>query len=177
MSTGTMPASIMFICTGNICRSPIGERVLRGLAEKSGVTVASTSAGVGAMNGYAMHPLSVEVLVEHGYDAAGFESRYLRLPMLKDADLVLCMTRDHRAAAQQMLPVRWKRMFTLTEFAELASGGSLDEIIASRSRIDTNSPHLDIVDPMGRPKEEFDRVFAEIEPKVASIVDWLAGVS
>ncbi|AZG48097.1 Protein-arginine-phosphatase [Gordonia insulae] len=172
----TMPGSVLFICTGNICRSPIGERILAGLAQRSGVPVTSSSAGVGAMNGHAMHPYAVEVLDEHGYDATGFESRYLRPPLLQTADVVLCLTRDHRAAAQQMLPVRWKRMFTLTEFAELVSLGgdaSLDEVIASRSRIDTNSAHLDILDPMGRPRDDFDRVFADIEPKVATIVDWL----
>ncbi|WP_124711530.1 arsenate reductase/protein-tyrosine-phosphatase family protein [Gordonia insulae] len=171
-----MPGSVLFICTGNICRSPIGERILAGLAQRSGVPVTSSSAGVGAMNGHAMHPYAVEVLDEHGYDATGFESRYLRPPLLQTADVVLCLTRDHRAAAQQMLPVRWKRMFTLTEFAELVSLGgdaSLDEVIASRSRIDTNSAHLDILDPMGRPRDDFDRVFADIEPKVATIVDWL----
>ncbi|MXP20258.1 low molecular weight phosphotyrosine protein phosphatase [Gordonia sp. HNM0687] len=154
----------------------MGERILDGLAGKAGLSVTSASAGVGAMNGHEMHPHAVEVLGEHGYDGTGFASRYLRPPMLQDADLVLCLTRDHRAKAQQLLPVRWKRMFTLTEFAELADGasGSLDDTIGSRARIDTNSAHLDIADPMGKPKDDFERVFGEIEPKVAGIVDWLA---
>ncbi|MEE3851341.1 low molecular weight phosphotyrosine protein phosphatase [Gordonia sp. LSe1-13] len=169
------PASVLFICTGNICRSPMGEAILRGQVEKAGLDVSSASAGVGAMNGHEMHRHAVEVLREHDYDPADFHSRYLRPPILQDADLVLCFTRDHRAAAQQLLPVRWKRMFTLTEFAELADGatGSLDDIIANRSRIDTNSAHLDIADPMGRPKDDFERVFGEIEPNVTTIVDWL----
>ncbi|WP_262365921.1 low molecular weight phosphotyrosine protein phosphatase [Gordonia sp. OPL2] len=170
-------SSVLFVCTGNICRSPIGERVLARMAERAGVAVSSSSAGVGAMNGHAMHPYAVEVLDEHGYDATAFESRYLRPPILQGVDLVLCMTRDHRAGAQQLLPVRWKRMFTVTEFAELidiVDGSTLDEIIAARSRIDTNSAHLDIKDPMGRPKEDFERVFGEIEPHVATIASWVA---
>lgn len=173
----TMPGSVVFICTGNICRSPIGERVLTGMAERAGLSVASSSAGVGAMNGHAMHPYAIEVLDENGYDTTSFESRYLRPPILQAADLVLCLTRDHRAAAQQLLPVRWKRMFTVTEFAELvdlSGDATLDEIIASRSQIDTNSSHLDIKDPMGRPKEDFERVFGEIEPRVATLTKWLA---
>ncbi|MBD0861909.1 low molecular weight phosphotyrosine protein phosphatase [Gordonia sp. zg691] len=167
--------SILFVCTGNICRSPIGERVLDALATRAGVPVSSTSAGVGALNGAPIHPHSAAVLTENGYNAEGFEARYLRPPMLGDADLVLCMSREHRAAVQQMAPVRWKRVFTLTEFAALTDIGSLTEIIAGRGRIDPNSGLLDIVDPMGRPREDFDRVFAEIEPKVETVTGWLAG--
>ncbi|WP_055475177.1 arsenate reductase/protein-tyrosine-phosphatase family protein [Gordonia sp. HS-NH1] len=172
--TAAPPLSILFVCTGNICRSPIGERVLTGLAGRAGVPVTSTSAGVGALNGQPIHPHASAVLVENGYDAAGFESRYLRPPMLVESDLVLCMSREHRAAAQQMAPARWKRVFTLTEFAALCDLGALPEIIAGRGRLDPNSDLLDIVDPMGRPREDFDRVFAEVEPKVAAVVAWLA---
>ena len=172
--TAAPPMSILFVCTGNICRSPIGERVLTGLAGRAGVPVTSTSAGVGALNGQPIHPHASAVLIENGYDAAGFESRYLRPPMLVESDLVLCMSREHRAAAQQMAPARWKRVFTLTEFAALCDLGALPEIIAGRGRLDPNSDLLDIVDPMGRPREDFDRVFAEVEPKVAAVVAWLA---
>ncbi len=172
--TAAPPMSILFVCTGNICRSPIGERVLTGLAGRAGVPVTSTSAGVGALNGQPIHPHASAVLIENGYDATGFESRYLRPPMLVESDLVLCMSREHRAAAQQMAPARWKRVFTLTEFAALCDLGALPEIIAGRGRLDPNSDLLDIVDPMGRPREDFDRVFAEVEPKVAAVVAWLA---
>ncbi|EON33244.1 protein tyrosine phosphatase [Gordonia terrae C-6] len=172
--TAAPPMSILFVCTGNICRSPVGERVLTGLAGRAGVPVTSTSAGVGALNGQPIHPHASAVLIENGYDAAGFESRYLRPPMLVESDLVLCMSREHRAAAQQMAPARWKRVFTLTEFAALCDLGALPEIIAGRGRLDPNSDLLDIVDPMGRPREDFDRVFAEVEPKVAAVVAWLA---
>ena len=121
---GDRPQSILFVCTGNICRSPIAERILRTLADTAGVSVTVTSAGVGAQNGAPMHPLSVEALDEHGYDAAGFEAHYLRPQILDGADLVLTMTREHRAACQRTTPARWKRTFTLNEFVELV--GELD---------------------------------------------------
>ncbi|WHU45896.1 low molecular weight phosphotyrosine protein phosphatase [Gordonia sp. L191] len=174
------PSSILFVCTGNICRSPIAERILRTLAGTAGVPVTVSSAGVGAQNGAPMHPLSVEVLDEHGYDAAGFEARYLRPQILDDADLVLAMTREHRAACQRTTPVRWKRMFTLNEFVELVGeldGAGLSTVIDSRARIGTNAERLDIVDPMGQPKEAFERVFAEIEPRVLEVAAWVAGGS
>ncbi|NDK91677.1 hypothetical protein GYA93_19165, partial [Gordonia desulfuricans] len=174
------PTSILFVCTGNICRSPIGERVLRDLAAWSGAQVTVTSAGVGAANGQPMHPSSVEVLTEHGYDAAGFESRYLRPQILEESDLVLTMTREHRAACQRALPARWRRMFTLAEFVKLlgdapADAEGLSELVADRGRVDTNADDLDIADPMGKPTAEFERCFAEIEPLVGSVAAWLGG--
>lgn len=163
-------ASLLFVCTGNICRSPIAERVA---ARLGGDEITVSSAGTGALNGHAMHPLSAQVLTERGYDATGFESRYLRPPMLADIDIVLCLAREHRAACQRALPARWRRMFTLIEFAELAHLGDLDTIMAGRGAIDTNDARLDIADPMGRPIEDFERVFNEVAPRVEQVVSWV----
>ncbi len=174
----------LFVCTGNICRSPMAERICRAFAAERGVELGASSAGVGALNGQLMHPFAIEVLTENGVEATGFESRYLQPRILTPADLVLCMTREHRAACQRMVPVRWKRMFTLVEFVELVSildgdtqsvedGLSIDAIMAARGRVDTNSSHLDILDPMGRPKADFERVFGEVAPQIAAVVEWV----
>lgn len=173
----------LFVCTGNICRSPMAERICRAVAVERGVELTVSSAGVGALNGQAMHPFASEVLAENRVDATGFESRYLQPRILAPADIVLCMTREHRAACQRMLPVRWKRMFTLIEFVELVSvldgdtpttdaSPSIDAIMAARGRIDTNSAHLDILDPMGQPKADFERVYRELSPQVGALVQW-----
>ena len=168
------PASMLFVCTGNICRSPMGERIARGYVEKAGLPVTVTSAGTQGLNGYPMHEFAASVLGDYGFDADGFTARYLQPQILKDADLVLCLTRAHRAACQKLVPVRWKRMFTLIEFAELTPAGTLEEIMGARNRVDPNSKHLDIADPMGRPREDFERVYSEIEPQVRLVVDWMA---
>lgn len=126
------PLSILFVCTGNICRSPMAERIGRGYAAQAGVAVDFASAGVGAINGQPMHPYTVEVLESRGFDTSDFASRYLRMPMVTSADVVLALTREHRAACQQLAPARWKRSFTLVEFADLACAGSIDDIISAR---------------------------------------------
>lgn len=176
----------LFVCTGNICRSPIAERICRDIAADRGARVSATSAGVGALNGQPMHPFAAEVLSEHGCDSTGFESRYLKPKILQSAELVLCLTREHRAACQRMVPARWKRMFTLIEFVELVSmlesdstpgGAPLDSVMNSRGQIDTNSAHLDITDPMGRPKSDFERVYREVQPRVATVVEWAASTA
>ncbi|MGV9669262.1 DUF4012 domain-containing protein [Gordonia sp. NPDC003504] len=171
------PSTILFVCTGNICRSPMGERILRAMASRGDVDVTITSAGVGAQNGQPMHTSAEQVLEEHGYDATDFAARYLRPQILEGADLVITMTREHRAACQRMLPARWKRMLTLTELVQLldvlGDDASMQDVIDSRGRVDTNAESLDIVDPMGQPKEAFERVFGEIEPKVGRVAEWL----
>ncbi|MGV9712260.1 arsenate reductase/protein-tyrosine-phosphatase family protein [Gordonia sp. NPDC003424] len=164
--------AILFVCTGNICRSPMAERICLDMASTNAVPVTASSAGVGALNGHAMHPLAVDVLNEHGVDPSDFRSRYLRPPMISESDVVLCLTREHRASVQQALPARWKRAFTLNEFAELTSVGSLEEIMGARGRIDTNAESLDIGDPMGRPREEFERVFRTMEPQLRCVIEW-----
>ncbi|WP_407648833.1 hypothetical protein [Gordonia otitidis] len=73
-------------------------------------------------------------------------------------------------------------MFTLIEFVELlnvlesdstpGAGATLDSIMNSRGQIDTNSAHFDITDPMGRPKSDFERVYREVHPRVANVVEW-----
>nr|WP_274379697.1 DUF4012 domain-containing protein [Gordonia polyisoprenivorans] len=166
------------MCSGNICRSPMGEIVLRSVVDSSVASTRVASAGLSALSGGKMHGLSAEVLAERGYVSAGFESRYLRPDMLEESDLVLTMTERHRSACQQMLPARWRRVFTLVEFTALVSelgDVGLDEVMGSRGRIDANSADLDIADPLGQPKEVFERVFAEIEPRVAVVAAWLAG--
>ena len=147
----------------------MAERICRDTAAKRGVGLGATSGGIGALNGQTMHPFAAEVLTEKGLDATDFESRYLQPRIVQAADLVLCTTREHRAARQRMVPARWKRMFTLIEFVELVSiiGGDaasdpvdvpgIDTIMSARGRIDTNSAHPDIVDPMGKPKADFER--------------------
>ena len=162
----------------------MAERICRDTAAKRGVGLGATSGGIGALNGQTMHPFAAEVLTEKGLDATDFESRYLQPRIVQAADLVLCTTREHRAARQRMVPARWKRMFTLIEFVELVSilngdaqreadsAPSIETIMASRGRIDTNSAHLDILDPMGQPKADFERVYRELSPQVGALVQW-----
>jgi len=170
--------SVLFVCTGNICRSPVAERIARQIAAEYGVAVSFTSAGVGAMNGAPMHPLAAETLVEHGYDPSGFGARYLQPPIAAQADLVLTMSRRQRGECQKKLPAGWKKMFTLNEFVELLPDA--DSIVAAantRGWVNPNAEYLDIADPMGQPKEAFDTVFIKVEPRVRALVGWLAATS
>ena len=88
-----MIRSIIVVCTGNICRSPIGEALLR--KELAGRDFVVSSAGIGAMVGYPADPPAQEVAVEHGLDLSGHRARQLSLTLLNENDLVLTLDQTH----------------------------------------------------------------------------------
>ena len=90
--------SILVICTGNICRSPISEGLLRDALERRfGAAAPSvSSAGTSGLEGSGAMPESVQAASELGIDIAGHVARRLTPAMASEADLLLCMARDHR---------------------------------------------------------------------------------
>src|SRR3954467_2493207 len=119
---------VLFVCTGNICRSPTAERMLRhALAERLGDDAALfdvSSAGTGALVDYPIQEHAAALMAEQGVDVAGFAARQLDTGLLEGADLLLGMTREHRAAAATEAPSAIRRLFTLREFARLADAGA-----------------------------------------------------
>lgn len=123
---------MLMVCTGNICRSPLAERLaadrLAHLLPRAGIAgtrsplesvVTIRSAGVRACAGEPMHPHASTVLDERGVEYHGFRARQLTAAMVQEADLVLCATRRHRAEAVTLVPRAVRRSFTLREFARL----------------------------------------------------------
>ena len=120
------PYRILFICTGNICRSPFMERLMRArlddaLGAASGRIVVS-SAGTWALTGEPMNDDAAEVLREYGGDPAGFVARGLDADEVNAADLVLTATREHRSIVVSEVPRAASKTATLREFARLLSG-------------------------------------------------------
>lgn len=124
--------TILTVCTGNICRSPMAEVLLRARLEKLGVRV--HSAGTHALVGHGMPDPALALAVDAGADAAAaaaHQARYLVEPLIADADLVLGMSREHRSHVVKMMPSRLRRTFTVREFARLASTLSSDDARAA----------------------------------------------
>lgn len=119
------PFRILTVCTGNVCRSPMTERVLRHeLAQRfdgEAATVEVSSAGTGALVGSAMTDPTQALVRALGADAEGHQARALAEPLVAEADLVLAMTRAHRGAVVSLVPRATRRTFTLREAARLAS--------------------------------------------------------
>lgn len=133
------PFTILTVCTGNICRSPMAEQLLRaGLADMPGVQVAS--AGTMAMPGDVM-PIQAEQLSRRfGGDATGHQARRLLAQHVEQAGLVLALAREHRAAAVRLAPRATGVTFTLREFARLSRHVDQTELQAAAG----NTPNADI---------------------------------
>lgn len=122
------PFRILTVCTGNICRSPMAERLLQaGLDERYPGQFEVRSAGTGALVG---NPVDVKVagfIRELGGSADGFSARQLTPAILHGQDLVLALTREHRSRVVELSPAMLRKTFTLRELARLLPTLTLDE--------------------------------------------------
>ncbi|RZU34456.1 low molecular weight phosphatase family protein [Blastococcus saxobsidens] len=184
--SGTGVGPLLVVCTGNICRSPAAELLLRaGLGDDAGIAVAS--AGLDARAGEPLAPPTARLLAARGLEPGGFVARQLEPALLRTAGVVLTMTRAQRSAVVAQAPATVRRAFTLHEFAGLArlSGalagdggpaGRLSALVAAAPRLRalrTGARDDDIEDPYRRSEETFVRVLTRIESDVATLLDVL----
>lgn len=173
-------ASILVVCTGNICRSPIAEGFLRrDLERRFGPEAPDvSSAGVGAWDGAEVSEGSVVAAGERGTDIADHRARQVAPGLVREADLVLCMASDHRSAIDEMFPDASGRTFTLKELVRLLESSppngaapSLGARVAAagearRRGFAGNPRDEDVADPLGQPLEAYRGVAWELDELV-----------
>ena len=165
---------IIFVCTGNICRSPTAERLAIAYAGEHGIPdFTASSAGTRAVIGRPIHKDAAVVLEKLRGDASRFAARQLTSKVASSADLIVTMTRDHRDIVLEAAPRQIQRTFTLTEAARLASLDEVEtlaDLAALRSRLGA-SEILDIPDPIGQSAEVFAAVGAQIADLLPPILE------
>jgi len=137
--------TILFVCTGNICRSPMAEGLFRHAVKGRG-DYRVVSAGVGAINGQAPSTHAVTALKQLGIDITGQRSRMLTSAMVQVADYIFGMTRGHVEAVTLLYPQAEEKAFVLREFDDTLDfwekdiadpiGGNLEVYLNCRDQIE-----------------------------------------
>lgn len=187
--------AILMVCTGNVCRSPLLERLVQpDLDRRFGVGVVPVrSAGTLALVGEAMDERSAGVLRGLGGDPEGFVARRLTEPMIRSAGLVLTATRDHRAQVSRMHPRAMKRTFTFRELAhilthvpdaDLPAATHPAERLEELARLATNhrgrhrpgaADDLDICDPFRREDHVYETMRGQVAAAYPQVLRGLLG--
>lgn len=187
---------VLHVCTGNICRSPIAEHLMRaGLQARLGEAahrVVVESAGTWGHSGSPMEPFALQILSDHAVDGVDFRARELAAEHVAGADLVLAATREHRASAVVLHPRAAVRTFTLREFDRLVTmvdpavlpAGDVGErgramvraAAAARGRSRPDDPRDDdLADPYHAPAHAFVRCARLVHEALTGPLDLLSG--
>ena len=118
--------AILFVCTGNVCRSPMAELLCRERADPA-AELSVSSAGMSALVGEALDDASAAVLSELGLDPGPHRARQFDAAFALDAGLVLTAETAHRDKIIAEVPTVWRRTFTMKEFTRLARHASATE--------------------------------------------------
>jgi protein-tyrosine phosphatase len=127
---------VLFVCTGNVCRSPMAAAAIR----KRLSHLTSESAGVAALVGEPADPLAVEVMADRGIDLSAHRARQLTPELASAFELILVMEGRQQAIVEQIFPPARGRVHPLGRFGS-----------------------FDVPDPYGQPKESFRSSLAFID--------------
>lgn len=184
---------ILFVCTGNTCRSPMAEGLLRKLASERGVNVEVSSAGVAASEGSPISRHAEAVLKDQGI-MDFITSKPLYEELTDWADLILTLTQGHKRHVIQKFPTAADKTYTLKEYVEddtavfndqeelhqliaelelsKVLGKELSDIQAARlTELLRAIPTYDISDPFGGSRSDYDMTAGEISAALVKLLD------
>lgn len=153
---------VLFVCTGNTCRSPMAEGIMRKLAAERGLEVEVRSAGVAASPGVPMSRHAEAVLRDKGI-ADRISSTPLHPELVEWADLILALTEGHKRHIRSSFPKAMDKVYTLKEYVGDAKDDGLGMLMGA----------YDISDPYGGSREDYDRTAAEIAAALDKLLNKL----
>jgi protein-tyrosine phosphatase len=136
---------VLFVCTGNTCRSPMAQYLLTDMLKESGRidSFSVSSAGTRTVDGLTAAVNAVLVLRESGIDMSGHRASQINQKIISEADLVLTMTKLHKADILRLFPEFSKKIYTLGEIS--------------------GNPDEEISDPYGGDKQEYLRCVSQLK--------------
>jgi protein-tyrosine-phosphatase len=146
---------VLFVCTGNVCRSPMAELLFREQVKGRPEYVVG-SAGVGAMPGQPASKHTADLLKESGIDAANFRSRPLTYELMKQATHVFAMSDQHLRVMEHDFPELMDRAYLVTEFAA-------DDALRGQ----------DVVDPIGMGRRAYEQTRDMLKGCLPSVLAYI----
>ena len=160
---------IVFVCTGNLCRSPMAEVLLRDALDRRGCKdIEVSSVGTWAYPGSGATEVAVEVMKEMGIDLSSHSSRDAKAEELEGADLIVAMTSVHMRELRSMAPQVIDKTVMLKELAEIKLSPTGDDRPSRLKALLTGDRppsrrSLDVDDPMGLPRAAYERCARELK--------------
>ncbi len=137
---------ILYVCTGNTCRSPMAEGIMKKLLADHGIdTVDVSSAGIGTLDGYPATHNAVEVSAKHGIDISQHHSTRMNERLFKESDLVFALAAEHHKQLEKMVNSD-RKLYMLKAFPQT----------------DLSDAEHSVDDPIGGSMEEYLVTFKEI---------------
>lgn len=150
-----MAFSVLMVCTGNICRSPMAEGLLRQMLPDALVPFVSVrSAGTHGLHGNQAEPFAIEAAAAYGADISGHRARILDAAMVRGADLVLTMEQYHIRKINDLLFFRCKYALMLGSFS-----------------VDRDNPEIE--DPYGQALDAYKTCADELATCMPALIDHL----
>jgi len=150
--------NILFVCTGNTCRSSMAEGIFKYLLKNNNIdNINVASAGISALNDDKANEKAVNVLKKQGIDITGHKARQITDEIIETSNLILTMTYNHKMTIQKYAPKAFEKVFTLKEFANIVN----DDIFKNK---------LDIDDPYGMDYDVYEQSMEEIKAELEKII-------
>lgn len=148
--------SVLFVCTGNSCRSVMAEWLLKKYLKSLGKSrIKVQSAGILALGGLSPTSETIDVMSHEGLDVKGYISKSLTTELLKDADLILVMEDLHKKEVLKILPEAASKTYLLREFGKETEEG--------------DSSPSGISDPIGRSIDVYKNCLETIKKEIERI--------
>jgi len=141
---------VLFVCTGNSCRSPMAAALFQKMANNQGLDVEVKSCGTATLSGLSASKPAIEVLRREGIDISDHKAVSVNSQLVNWADVILVMEEKHKDEIIEKFPQARGKVYLLAEFA--------------------NREKKDIIDPIGKPPEVYEGLVLDLKYYLEKII-------